>query len=88
MSYQITITKTQTVKCQKGHEWTTIGTKEVKREASMFDPHRDDESLTRIEEVRGYTPWYESEEEKQVEILKQTVDELDLAAVIRAVNKL
>ena len=87
MAYQITITQTRTVKTMAGKEWTIIGTKEVPRDASYY---RDDSNQpkTRIEEVRGYTPEIEKLQVQTVEVLKQQVDDLDLAAVIKAINKL
>lgn len=39
-------------------------------------------------DVRGYPPAIETETEKEVVILSQTIEELDLPAVIKAINKI
>lgn len=36
----------------------------------------------------AYTPEIEREAQEEIEVLRQTVDDLDMAAVIKAVNKL
>lgn len=87
MSYEITIKQTREVTKKRGGEWEVIGTREVEREQRFYGDS-EDEPKTRIEEVRGYTPEIEKTVTVEVEILKQTVDTLDLAAVIKAVNKL
>ena len=87
MAYQITITQTKTVKTIVGKDWAVIGTKEVPRERQYWEKEKD-EPKTRIEDVRGYTPEVEKLQVQTVEVLKQQVDDLDLASVIKAINKL
>ena len=43
---------------------------------------------TPVKQIYGYAPSFESTETTRTAILEQTVTELDLAAVIRAINKL
>lgn len=87
MSYEITIKERREVKKIVGKEWATIGTKEVEREERFYRSSQD-EPKTRIEEIRGYTPEVEKTVTEEREILKQTVEMLDLPGVIRAINKL
>lgn len=87
MSYKITITETREVKKITGKEWATLGTREVKRDPGFYTGDTG-EPKTRIEEVRGYTPEIEKTVIESHEILTQTVEKLDLAAVIKAVNGL
>ena len=68
-------------------EWTVVGTKEVARDKSFYD-YGKDEPRTRIEEVRGYTPDREKDVEVITEVLKQTVENIDLPQVIKAINGL
>lgn len=86
MSYKITITETKYVKKLAGKEWKEIGTREVARDEAFS--RSSSESKTRIESVMGYTPEIERVVESTTEILSQTVEELDVAAVIKAINKL
>lgn len=87
MSYEITITETRRVVRKVGREWAVIGSREVERDSTFYssDPN---EPKTRIEEVRGYTPEIEKDVTETREVLKQTVDELDLPSVIKAINKI
>lgn len=86
MSYQITITETFDTKKTIGKKWGVIGTKETAREPDYC--RGANEPKTRIEEVYGYTPETETTVSDSREVLKQTVDKLDLAAVIKAINGL
>lgn len=70
-----------------GKEWETIGTKEVPREKTYYENSKD-EPKTRIEEVRGYTPEIEKNVVKSVQVLSQTIENIDLAKVIKAINNL
>ncbi len=86
MSYKIVITETRQVKKIIGAEWRKIGDREETR-----DPHllRDSEDhITRIADVMGYTPEMEGTRDETRTVLEQNVDTLDMAAVIKAINKL
>ena len=85
--FKITIEETKTVKKIVGKEWATIGTKEVPRDESFYRQDKD-EPKTRIEDVRGYTPEIEKNVEVKATVLTQEVETIDLAAVIKAINKL
>lgn len=86
MPYKITIEKTHEVRCTLPKRWEVIGEKEVARDTEFI--HTAEEKTTRIETIRGYTPEVETIQTETVKILEQSVDELDLPAVIRAINKL
>lgn len=86
MSYEITVTEYREVKKLSGGVWTVIGTKEEFRDKTVVT--RDDEPRTRIVDVYGYTPQFEKIEQENVAVFNQRVDALDLAAVIKAINKL
>ncbi len=86
MSYKITITETRQVRKTLGKEWAVIGEKEVERDEQLIREASDPK--TRIETIRGYTPEVETLVNETRDVLVQTIDDLDLPAVIRAVNKL
>lgn len=82
MSYEITIKQTRQVKKLCGKEWRVVGKKEVERTFCDGGPK------TRLDDVFDYTPEIEKMITEEVEILKQVVETLDLATVIKAVNGL
>ncbi len=86
MSFEIVIIERRNVVKVVGKEWGVIGTKEVARDTQFLQDR--EEPRTRIEEIRGYTPEIEKTVVETREVLKQCVDELDLSAVIKAINKL
>lgn len=87
MSFEITIIEKRDTKKIVGKDWVVLGTKEEAREPSFWAEGRA-EPKTRIVEVRGYSPEIEKTVQEEREVLKQTVDTLDLPAVIKAINKL
>lgn len=62
-------------------------TDEELKESNTYWQSNDD-MKKQIKEVMGYRPPIETEEQEERTIYRQEVDELDLAAVIIAVNKL
>lgn len=86
MSYEIIIKEKREVKRLAGKEWVILGTKEVPRD-SIHYANRD-EPQTRIENVHGYSPEIEKTVIEEREVFKQTVDELDLTTVVKAINGL
>lgn len=85
--FRITIEETRRVKRLVGKEWKVIDTVEVVRDENVYKSS-DSGPRTRIKEVMGYTPEVERDETETRQVLVQCVDELDLADVIRAINKL
>lgn len=83
--FEITIKQTRQVKKTLERKWVVIGTQEVAREERFFGAG---EPQTRIENVHGYTPEEEGIVTESVTVLTQVVDELDMAAVIKAINGL
>ena len=86
--YEIIIKKTEIVKQKAGKDWKQTGERPVTKEEveKSFGSHEDYKG--KMSSVYGYTPEIEKEVEVDREILKQTIEELDLAAVIKAINKL
>jgi len=85
--FEITIIEKRYVKRLEGKEWGVIGEKEVEREERFYN-HDDLEPKTIIKKAYGYTPEIEKTVEEKREVLKQVVEVLDLATVIKAINKL
>lgn len=85
MSYRITIIEVRDEKRIEGKTWQVVGTEEVARDDRFIEGC---DKRTRIKEVYGHTPEVERTVRVEREVLKQEVDYLDLAAVIKAVNKL
>jgi hypothetical protein len=84
--YIITIQKVTVETVLTEQKWEIIGTQEIPRDASYTIA--EDAAKTRITDVRGHTPQIETKKPVVREILKQEVESLDLAAVIKAVNGL
>jgi hypothetical protein len=96
MSYEITIKKIDTKQVTKRGEHTIIDTRPWTEE-EISDARRYDYGQSGREawlkanptkNVYGYAPDYSGSETKETEVLKQSVDDLDLAAVIKAINNL
>lgn len=85
--FEITIIEVTEQRQMGDPVWVRTGTKEVEREPSFF---RSDEKepKTRIDEVYGYAPAIEKTTTSSVVRLQQSVETLDMAAVIRAINRL
>ena len=83
MPYKITIEElTNTIETVDG-EWTTVDTEEVERDARYAEK---DGPRTRIKDVKGYAPSQEKRVLRTRIALVQEIDELNLIAVIRAIN--
>jgi len=90
--YRIVITKieTRTVKKRGAHEiieerpWT----KEEFSDETMYQGPDAFLKSNPLKRVYGYAPSWQGVETEETELLKQTVDELDVQAVIRAVNNI
>ncbi len=83
MSYEITITNTVVREVESGGEWTTVEKRPLTLEEGdkTFAPSSD-----QIKTIYGYTPKIVKPETVTIEIYKQTVPEIDLPEVIRAIN--
>ena len=84
--YEITITKIEDVKKLVGKDWGKIG--ESNNPIDADGDRRDVSSDNKTYNVYGYTPEIEKTKRVETELLKQTVEELDFSAVIKAINKL
>lgn len=90
--YKIVITKVATAKEIRRGEWTVVENRpwtsaEIAAAAEAYVPKSFVEK-TPTKAIYGYTPEREATVQTEIEVLKQTVDALDLAAVIKAVNNL
>ena len=88
MSFQITIIEKKVVTKTVRGEWKIVGQVPVTKkdlEGCAFPSERFDSPL---KEERGYAPDREDDVEVEIEILKQTVEDLDITKVIRAINKI
>jgi hypothetical protein len=84
MPFKITIQETKEVIATTGKEYVQIDTEEVEREDRWAS--QEDEPKTRIKPVYGYSPEVEKKVSVTREVLTQTVEELDVNKVIRAIN--
>ena len=85
--YEIIIKRTETVTKKAGKEWKVIGQRPV-TDKDMSNTyaglHKSYEGV--LIEEHGYTPEIEKEVEVTEEIYRQSVQNLDLATVVKAVN--
>lgn len=93
MPYKITITKTTERKTTMRGDYAVIDerpwtAKELSEERDNFQSTESFLERTPLRKVYGYQPDYEATETVETEVLKQTVDDLDLPAVIKAVNRI
>ena len=79
MSYKITITETKLVTKTVGKDWEVIGEK-------VSDMKLPDNAPRVKMDIMGYTPEIRKKVEVEVELLRQTVETLDLVKVIKAIN--
>lgn len=89
--FEITIKETTTTRKLVRGAWLVVEkrpytNKELSESNSWFADK--EEAKKEIKDIMGYAPDREQDVTSEREILKQSVDDLDLAAVIRAVNKL
>jgi hypothetical protein len=94
MKYKITITKVETIQATEPGEFTTIEERpwtqdELNSErAACYGDFSGFLEKTPLKKVFGYSPRRTVDKQIETEVLKQTVEELDLPAVIKAVNGL
>jgi hypothetical protein len=91
--YRITITKVEEKRVERQGNWVTLEQRPwtpKELQGSVYDSPKGDSFLKEnpLKEIKGYAPNTTSTEEREVEILKQNVETLDLAAVIKAINGL
>ena len=83
MSYNIVITKKETVKKSVGGDWETIGQIEKPRDERYIGKG---ESETYMCDEKGYTPQIQKSVDVEIKILEQTVVDMDVSKVIMAIN--
>jgi len=85
--FTITITETKTVGALKGNEWLIV-------EKRPYTPDELKETgdpeyyKKQLKDIRGYSPVVTETVTKDIEILKQTIKDIDLVSVIKAINKI
>lgn len=92
MPYQITITKQSEVRMITRGEHTVIAerpwTSDELNNKRYYNGEEEFLKCNPTTKVYGYAPDREVSKVIEVEMLKQTVESLDLSAVIKAINKL
>lgn len=83
MKHIITITRIESITTTEQGEWGVIDTVEEPRNQEYV---RENEQMTRIKEVHGYRPERSVTKNQAVKIYEQTTEELNLPAVIKAIN--
>lgn len=88
MPFKITITQTKKVTKNVGGEWVVVGQRVPnEEEIERLRRYSEDKPLTiGALNVHGDRPIVEREVEVDVKVLEQEVENLDLTAVIKAVN--
>lgn len=93
--YKITITKTATETQNSGREWKVVGKRLVTEEDLRSSAYNARDLTQKVLaanvimfEEMGYTPVIEKEVEVERTIYEQTVDDLNMTAVIKAINKI
>lgn len=91
--YRIIITRVEEKHVERQGAWVTVEQRPWTQKElldSVFQ-HRSDEAFLKdhpLKEIKGYAPNTIGIEEREIELLKQNVEDLDIAAVIKAINKL
>lgn len=94
MKYKITITKVEEVEAKEDGQWTIVEKRPwTEKElgnaiSSAYGDGKEFVASNPLKEVRDYAPARVVSKQIETEVLKQTVESLDLAAVIKAVNGL
>jgi hypothetical protein len=93
MSYEITIKRIENVTKTEQGKWTTVDSRPWLREELVNEGryYQNPESFLEsnpVKSILGHTPDREVIVKEETEVLRQTVEALDLAAVIRAINNL
>jgi hypothetical protein len=90
--YKITITKIIPTKTEQRGEWTIIDRvpwlQKDLEDKHIYGTEASFLKDNQLREVRGYAPDRVVTENKEVQILAQVVDEIDLGKVIQAINNL
>lgn len=91
MSYLITITKIETTTRTENGPWTIIDHRpwtdeELSKATSYYGSEEEFLKTNPLKEINGYAPDREVASTKDTQIFTQKVEDLDLAAVIKAIN--
>lgn len=94
MKYKIVITKVEDKTTREQGQWAVIEKRpwtEQELHEKMSSHYGDRQGFLEknpLNSVYGYTPEREVTAQEEVKVLEQTVETLDLAAVIKAVNNI
>lgn len=93
MKYSIVITKIEEKTVTKHGEYNTIDERpwtneDFNKDKSAYQKPEVFLAANPLKRIFGYAPSWEGVEIEETQLLKQTVDELDLTAVIKAINGL
>ena len=84
--YKITIEQTKEETKIEGKEWVVVGSEEVKRDV-QFLMGDNDEPKTIIVDKHDYSPEITKKRMVTTKVYEQIVDDLNMQAVLDAVNK-
>lgn len=92
--YKITITKIEEKTVTRKGDWTIVDKRPwTEKElsdalSSHYGSTKDFLDKNPLKEVRDYSPSWQGIESNEIKVLEQTVSEIDLTAVIKAINNI
>ena len=84
--YKVTIEKIETYTKVMPGEWCIVDTRPYTKEEA--EKAYEYQFKNELKEVRGYAPDVKKTIETNTRVLEQTINDLDLVAVIKAINKI
>jgi len=87
VSYVITITQVETVKATVRGQWTVVNERPYTN-SEMNDAYTTKEGDPPLKREYGYAPDREGEKEVFTKLFEQTLDQIDLPAIIIAANNI
>lgn len=89
--YEISITKIEMKELPAGKNWAVVAERPITEEDVRESPFSyDDEDIAKfnLKQIYGYTPAQTKLKEVTTTVLKQQVEQLNLVAVIKAINSI
>ena len=90
--YKITITQIEEKTVTRKGDWTTIDQvpwdNELLKSENVYGNFESFLDKNPLKSVYGYAPSYQSTTKEETQVLDQTVSDIDLVAVIKAINNI